>query len=319
MAETILIIGCDGQDGKILISQLLQSDPNISILGLGKKGLKKWNINLVLPSINSVTNYNSVSLLIKFLKPEKIFYLAAYHGPSEINDENYDNLYKKSYSINVLGMENIINAISNFSKHTKFFYAGSSKCYANSSQYVIDETVPLSPNCIYGITKTTALHLNQFYKKNKGIFISNGILFNHESEFRKHNYISRKIITSAILIKKGRLDKLTVGSLNAKVDWGYASDFTLAMQLILNLDEPDNFVIATGKAHTVQQMIMIAFDELNLNWENYVTENSAILNNSNQPLIGNYKKLNNTTGWKPTIDFEAMIRKMIKDEYANHR
>lgn len=302
-----LIIGVNGQDGKIAFNYL--SDLGYEIIGVDRDSVKtfkiKWNKKV------DITNKNEVFELIKKVKPEEVYYLAAYHHSSQ--DEKidfYDDL-RLSYEINVLAFINFLEAIRLYSLKTKIFYASSSLIFGNCKDKLQNEKTPYNPNSPYGLTKMEGLMLCRLYREKYNVFAVAGILYNHESEYRTENFISMKIIKSAINIKKGTQAKLIVGDLGATVDWGYAYDYVKAMKSILSLKKADDFIIATGKAHTVLDFMRITFNYLDLDWKKYVSENKSIIKEKKSSLIGSSKKLRSKTGWKPSLSFPAMIKKII--------
>jgi GDPmannose 4,6-dehydratase len=296
--KTALIIGSQGQDGKLL-TQLL-TGLNYKVIGVDKNGI-------------DIQDRQAVFTLIKKNKPEEIYYLAAFHFSSQDKQDNaYNDLYQ-SYQINVLALLNFLEGIRLFSPKTKIFYASSSLIFGNSKTKIQNENTPYNPNSAYGITKMNGALLCKLYREKYNIFASVGILYNHESKYRADNFISMKIIKGAINIKSGKQDKLIVGDLSAKVDWGYAPDYVKAMQLILNNKQADDFIIATGKLHTVLDFIKITFKTLGLNYKKYIKENKKIINERKAVLLGDAKKLKAITGWKASVNFSQMIKKIINN------
>lgn len=302
-----LIIGVNGQDGKIAFNYL--SGLGYKIIGVDRGSVKtfktKWNKKV------DITNKNEVFELIKKVKPEDVYYLAAYHHSSQ--DEKidfYDDL-QLSYEINVLAFINFLEAIRLYSLKTKIFYASSSSIFGNCKDKLQNEKTPYNPNSPYGLTKMEGLMLCRLYREKYNVFAAAGILYNHESEYRTENFISMKIVKSALNIKKGTQDKLVVGNLSAIVDWGYAYDYVRAMKLILSSKTADDFVIATGKSHTVLDFVKITFNYLGLDWKKFIFENKNIIKEKKSVLTGNYKKLRDATNWKPSINFRQMIKKII--------
>jgi len=306
MKKLAIIIGSGGQDGKILTDYLLSK--NYSLIGVGKK---------IRTSDIDITKSDEVFELVKKHKPNEIYYLAAYHHSSEEKDENQLELIKQSYEVNVFGLANFLEAIRVYSKNTRIFYASSSLVFAGTDTSIQDEATPHSPKCIYGITKQDGAELCRLYRDEYNVFASVGILYNHESNYRTDNFLSKKIIKNVIAIKKGEKQRLVVGNLSAETDWGYAPDYIDAFYKILNLDRPDDFIVATGVKKTVLDFVKTAFDCLGMDWEKYVVEDKDIVKRQKRSLVGNSKKLTTKTGWSPTVDFPQMVRILLEIEERN--
>lgn len=302
-----LIIGVNGQDGKILFDYL--SALNYQIIGIGKKNIKtfkiKWDKQI------DINKKNDVFELIKTIKPNEIYYLATFCRSSQDKKINIYNDLKLSYQVNVLAFINFLEAIRLFSLKTKIFYASSSLIFGDCKEKKQNEKTPYNPNSPYGLTKMDGLISCQLYRKQYNIFAASGILYNHESEYRTENFISMKIIKNALNIKNKTQKKLIIGNLNSSVDWGYAPDYIRAMHNILSLKTADDFIIATGRLHTVLDFIKISFKHLNLDWCKFISENKNIIKKNEVVLTGNSTKLKNKTNWKPSVNFSEMIKKII--------
>lgn len=307
-----IIIGAKGQDGRILTSYLLNH--NYTVLGIDKDSIEcsdKTPFNLV-----DILDANSVSFIIKKFLPDEIYYLAAFHHSSE-NKElmDYSGIWYISFQINVYGLINVLEAIRAINMQLiKLFYASSCLVYGDAALVPQNEETPFLPNDVYGISKTAGTHVCRLYRKNYGLFVAVGILYNHESLFRSDNFVSQKIIQAALRIKKGEISHFYLGDLSSEIDWGYAPDFVAAMQLILQLDKADDFVIATGQTHMVRDFVGYAFSKLGLDWSNYVREDKLIIKRQRRILRGDFSKLQKMTGWKPSVSFEQMIDKMLKGD-----
>lgn len=302
-----LIIGANGQDGNILFKFLI--DSGYSIIGISKSGVRAHNI--AWKTKVNIKNRAEVFNIVKKLHPDEIYYLAAFHFSSENKRNNYYDDYLQSYQINVLSLLNFLEAIKSHSTKTKLFYASSSLIFGDCRTKKQNENTAYAPNAPYGITKMDGTLLCRAYREKFGIFASVGILYNHESEYRPDDFISIKIINSALKIKAGLQKKLIVGNLNAIVDWGYAYDYVKAMNMILNSDKADEFIIASGKKHTVLDFIKVAFGYLGLDWQKYVQEDKKILYRKKAILIGDTKKINTIIGWQANVSFSDMIKKIM--------
>ena len=305
-----VIVGCEGQDGRLLNDLLAKK--GYRIVGLDEQTIK-YPKGSCLKKVN-IGKREEVFNLIKIFKPHEVYYLAAFHHSSEnLPDENLE-LLRRSYDVHVDGLANFLEAIKKFQRKTRLFYAASSHIFGQAKNNLQDENTPINPNCIYGITKAAGVALCRFYRSQYKIFAATGILYNHESALRPENFVSMRIVKGAVNIKKGSQKELVLGSLRAVIDWGYAPDYVLAMHLIVNSKLPDDFIIATGKRHTVLDFVKAAFGYLGLNWKLYVKEGGGIVRKQNFCRIGNPAKLKRMTGWKPSVDFRKMVKLLLVRE-----
>ncbi len=308
MKKTAIIIGVNGQDGKILFDLLLKK--NYNLLGIDKNSVRvegvKWRTKI------SITSPKQIFSLIKKIKPDEVYHLAAFHNSSQ--DKNQDNLLSlsKSFKINFFSLAYFLEAIKQYSPKTKIFYAASSLIFGNSACGLQNEKSLFNPDSFYGFSKLDGVLLCRFYRINYGLFASTGIFFNHESEYRKKNFVSRKIIQAVIDIKNKKQKKLEIGNLDAEVDWGYAPDYMEASHRIIALTAADDFVVATGIKHSVRDFVTQAFGYFNLDWKEYVILDKKLLTRKKSVVLGDAGKLTRTTGWKPSVNFNEMIVKIIK-------
>ncbi|WP_372716829.1 GDP-mannose 4,6-dehydratase [Immundisolibacter sp.] len=302
-----LIVGHTGQDGRFLWDQLVQS--GVSVIGISRRGSSvhnvKWDKNTDISDLASVTR------LMRYLKPESIFFLAAHHHSSQENVENEGDIVTTSLTVHVNAFNHFLLCARLFCPQSRIFYASSSRVFGESAISPQNENTELKPNCIYGITKMMGMLLADYYRRVYRMYVSCGILYNHESPLRGEKFLSRRAIDGLVAIKYGHATSLEVGDLDARVDWGYAPDYTRAMQLVLEADSPGDFVIATGKTHSVRELIMIAASHLGIQWEKYVTEQSSILHRNAQELCGDSSRLREVTGWTPSMDFSTMIKLLV--------
>ncbi len=306
-----VIVGCNGQDGTIAYDLL--SGENYTVMGIDRGVVKGSSRNRLI----DISIFDDVTGMLREFKPDEVYYFAAFHHSSEDKAEaDVLNLFGESYRINVQALLHFLEGMRRFSPQTRLFYAGSSLLFGDADVEVQDESTPFKPETVYGITKLDGILSCRYYRKTYGMFASIGIFYNHESQFRTENFISKKIIQGALDIKRGKKDKLVLGNLQAEVDWGYAPDYVDAAYRILQADAPGEFIIATGKRHSVLDFVNIAFDYLGLNWEDHVTENKTVLTRNRKTLVGDPSKLMNTTGWRPTVDFKEMIRLLLIAEGA---
>jgi GDPmannose 4,6-dehydratase len=308
--KRVIIVGSGGQDGRILFDRL--SHEGSLIVGVERHSLRS-TVPIEFTAIN-ILERAEVSALLESIRPHEIYYLAAFHQSSEEQQPDDHEAFEKGLGIHVLGLLNFLEGMNLKSRNSRLFYAASSHVFGETTTDQQDETTQLSPTCPYGITKTAGLNCCQYYRNIHELYVSTGILYNHESIYRRPEFISKKIIQGAVEIKRGKRFSLVLGNLSSKVDWGYAPDYVKAMLKILQLDMPDDFVVATGEVHSVREFAELAFDELGLNWEQYVEEDSKITLKPSRVLVGNATKLKSLTGWKPSNTFEQMVRCLVREE-----
>lgn len=311
MRKKAVIIGSKGQDGTLLFEFLTKKD--YDVVGIDIDVVQSNRSEFINKGKINIFKSEEVNSLISCIKPDEVYYLAAYHHSSEDQEISTKELVEKSYQINVCGLVNFLEAIKENSLKSKIFYASSSLVFGDSAKNPQTEETPLEPSCVYGITKVSAMQLCRFYKERFSMFVSIGILYNHESHLRKENFISQKIISSVKRIKEGLQDELVVGDLNAETDWGYAGDYVEAMWSILQIDIPETFIVATGKTHCVEDWIRLSFENVGLNWEQYVREDSSLLKRKKAILVGDSSKLFRYTGWEPKTSFEEMVSLMMRN------
>ena len=306
-----IVVGADGQDGRILYERLAAE--GWAVLGIGRESSR--GTAPFTPGRIDVTDRACVREVVGNWQPGQIYYLAAHHHSSqEQAGSDALSLFERSHAVHMLGLLHFLDAMKDAAPAARLFYAASSLVFGEVATEVQNEQTPMNPRCIYGITKASGIHCCRFYRETHGVFASAGILYNHESIYRQEKFVSKKIIRAALEIAAGQRDKLILGDLSARIDWGYAPDFAEAMVRILALDRAEDFVIATGEAHTVREFVEIAFRLAGLDWKSYVEENPALLQRRKPVLIGDASKLRNATGWRPTVTFSEMVGLLLKPQ-----
>jgi GDPmannose 4,6-dehydratase len=315
MRKKAIIIGCEGQDGQIACNYLLGK--GYSLLGIDKAFASSNQPDNLRKLTVDITKYDQVSKLIKKERPDEIYHLAAFHHSSQ--DKKIDNitLLKKSIQTNVLSLINFLEAIKNFSPKSRLFYAASSLIFGDAQNEIQDEKTRFNPDTMYGITKSDGVFLCRMYRNQYNVFASTGILYNHESPFRQKQFLSQKVVTTALKIAEKKEKRLVLGDLKAEVDWGYAPDYVEAMHKILQLKNPDDYIIATGKKHSVSDFVKAAFDYLGLDWKKSVKEEKGAITRKRKTLVGNSRKLNKVSGWQPKTNFKQMIKILIDEQRKN--
>ncbi|MHC4199576.1 MAG: GDP-mannose 4,6-dehydratase [Planctomycetota bacterium] len=307
-----MIIGSEGQDGTWLRKFL--AEKGYAILGIDVSGVTSSGVSWNRPV--NISDRDTVIELIQAVRPDEVYYLAARHHASEDRPAGDYGLYLESYSVNLLYLLHFLEAIRLHSRDTRLFYAASSHIFGDCEAEMQDESTPCRPDTIYGITKLDGLLACRYYRKVHGVRASVGIMYNHESHLRAPRFISRKIVLGATGVQRNTQDKIRLGDLGAEVDWGFAPDYVDAMHRILNAPEPDEFIVATGRKHSVKEFVETAFELLGMDWRPHVVEESRMVSGRQAVRVGDARKLASVTGWRPTIGFRDMIRIMLEEDGA---
>jgi len=305
-----LVVGCSGQDGSFLLEQLRAK--GYSVAGVGRSTIEGPLPN---QKLLDVRDRSRVQELLCHFRPDEIYYLAAFHHSSEELAINDRDLIQRSFEINTLALNNFLHSLAVDIPHARLFYSASSHVFGDPPENIQDELTPLNPIDAYGISKAAGLLLCRHYRKQRDIYCSVGILYNHESPRRSSTFVSQKVISAAVRISRKIQQKLVIGDLDATVDWGYAPDYVDAMWRILQLEKPEDFVIASGAVYSVRQLVQIAFEALDLDWKAYVEIDPSLMRKSRTSILqGNSARLQARTGWRPQKSFREIILEMVKAE-----
>jgi len=312
-----LITGINGQDGSYLAEFLL--DKGYEVHGTLKRNSVSENQTSRLDKIYDkiklhyadLTDLSSLVRVISEVKPNEIYNLAA---QSHVRISFDQPLY--TTNVTGIGTLNILESVKLINPSIKIYQASSSEMFGNSidNDGFQRETTPMNPVSPYGCAKVFSYNICRNYRNSYGMFISNGILFNHESPRRGTNFVTNKVCKEAVKIKLGLSNELILGNLEATRDWGHAKDYVRAMWEILQLENPDDFVCATGVSHSVQELCEYVFSKLELDWKMYVKQDKKFLRPEElHNLKGDSSKLVNATGWSHEYTFESMLDEMIEN------
>ena len=306
MAKIAIITGISGQDGTYLSKLLIKkkykvigitNPKNKSIIKPAKIKIEKININ----------NFKKISNLIKRIKPDEFYHLAA---QSFINYKFEDEFFKLNPNIN--GTHYILSAIKKYSPKTKFYFAASSEIFGDSKKYPQNENNEFNPRSAYGISKVAGFHITKNYREAYNLYSCSGILYNHESSLRNKKFISKKITSSVARILYKKQKKIILGNINSKRDWGYAGDYVEAMWKMLQQKKAQDLVIGTGKLHSVKDFLKVAFSYVGLDYKKYIQSNKKFMRPKDRAvLLADPKRAKKILNWKPTTSFKNLVHKMV--------
>ena len=269
--------------------------------------LKNIKRKIIIKKID-INDYSKIKDIIRKLKPNEFYHLAA---QSFINYKFEDEFFKLNPNIN--GTHYILSAIKQFSPKTKFYFAASSELFGNVSQTPQNEDTKFNPRSAYGVSKVAGFYLTKNYREAYKIHACSGILYNHESPRRNESFVSRKITKNLSLILNGKLKKIVLGNINSKRDWGHAKDYVFAMWKMMQLNTPQDFVIGSGKIHTVRDFVKLAFQHVNLNYKKYIKIDKKLFRpNDKIVLKANFNKAKKILKWKPKITFKSLVKEMVE-------
>lgn len=318
-----LITGIAGQDGSYLAELLLAEGYEVHgivrRIAIEDTEHKLKNLAGVLDRVRlhvaSLDNVLSMIKVIKDLVPDECYHLAASSFVSYSFEDEISILNN-----NVNSTHYLLAAIREFAPDCRVYFAGSSEMFGNVTTSPQDEATPFNPRSIYGISKVASHHLVRNYRAQYGLFACTGILYNHESPRRGYEFVTRKIVSSAVKISLGQQEQLALGNLDACRDWGYSPDYVRAMWLMLQHDRPDDYVVATGETHSVRELVERVFKLLGLDYRDHVRVDPQLFRPTEQvQLAGNPEKIVRLLGWRRSVDFGEIIAEMVHSELERHR
>ena len=310
-----LITGINGMDGSHLADFLLTKD--YEVFGMERRTsypnrLNTKHLEGKITFINGdLSDQNSISRCIKECNPDEIYHLAA----QSFVGESW-NTPEQTGDVTGLGVLRVLEAIREYGKDIKFYQASTSEMFGRMVENPAKETTPFYPRSPYGVAKLYGHWITKNYRESYDMFNVSGILFNHESERRGIEFVTRKITDGVAKIKLGLEEHLLLGNLDSKRDWGYSPDYVESMWMMLQQDKPDDYVIATGKDHTIREFLDAAFNHVGIsNWSKYVKQDERYMRPAEVAVLcGDSTKAREQLGWKPKTSFEQMVANMVDND-----
>ena len=319
MSKVAFITGINGQDGSYLAEHLLSMGYEVHGM-VRRNSMSENQDSRVFHLTDQITTHygdlmdeSSIDRILEKSRPDEIYNIGA---QSHVRI-SFD-IPQFTVKTNALGVLNMLESYRRVVPNSKFYQASSSEMFGNSvdSDGFQRETTAMHPVSPYGCSKLFGYSIVRNYRKAYGLHATNGILFNHESPRRGSNFVTNKVVKTAVQIKLGLADKLELGNLDSYRDWGHSKDYVRAMHLIMNYETPDDFVVSTMQTHSVRDMTKYVFDSMNMNYEDYVTQNQIFIRPEElQYLKGDSTKARTILGWKPEYTFESMLDEMVEYWY----
>jgi GDPmannose 4,6-dehydratase len=312
-----LILGITGQDGSYLADFLLKKGYSVtgSYRRTSHRQLERLEQMNIKDKINllyaDLTDQISLNYLLKETNPDEIYNLAAQSFVGVSFREPF-----LTSDVTGLGALRVLESAKEYSPNAKIYQASSSEMFGNSDE-IKNENSRMYPASPYGVAKVFAHKTAQQYRNSYNMFVSCGILFNHESPYRGLEFVTRKITSSIARIKSGKQEKISLGNIHAKRDWGFAGDYVKAMWLMLQKDEPSDYVIATGESHSVEEFLEASFDYAGLgDWNKYVQIDKKYIRPFDiDNLVGDYSKAKKELNWEPKIKYDELVKMMVDSDF----
>ncbi|MDE3088710.1 MAG: GDP-mannose 4,6-dehydratase [Chloroflexota bacterium] len=310
--KCVLITGVTGQDGSYLAEHLLEL--GYEVIGMVRR-TSTINFERIIDIQDKITLVQG-----DLLDPSSLVDILREHRPTQVYNLAAQSFIPTSFKqpvltgeFTALGVTRVLEAIRIVDPEIRFYQASSSEMFGKVVEVPQRETTPFHPRSPYGVAKVYGHWLTVNYRESYNLFAVSGILFNHESPRRGLEFVTHKVTYNAAKIALGLADKLPLGNLDAQRDWGWAPDYVRMMHLMLQQDRPEDFVIATGRTHSIRRLCEVAFGCVDLDWQRYVYVNPADLRPADVDLlIGDASKARQKLGWEPTVTFEQMIEKMVQ-------
>lgn len=316
LSKAALVVGVTGQDGAYLARLLLRN--GFIVHGTSRdagwarrEGLKALGLEdrVQIHSL-ATSDFRSMAALIEKLQPSQIYNLS---GLSSVG-LSFEQPIETMESI-VVATVNLLESLRLLKSDTRFYNAGSSEMFGDTTEMAADESTAIRPKSPYGIAKAAAVELVKNYRESYGLFACSGILFNHESPLRPQRFVTRKITNAAARIAGGDSNRLQLGRLSPKRDFGWAPDYVEAMYAMLNCREPEDFVIATGEPHSLEEFASAAFEEVGLDWRDHVDIDPTLRRPSDiEVTYGSSEKAKRLLRWRPKVGFHELIARMVRAE-----
>lgn len=323
MARTALITGITGQDGSYLAEHLLSLGYEVHGLvrrvALEHPGQRLRRISHLLDDLilhpGTLESYGSIFRVFSGTPFDECYHLAAQSFVPESFADGFSTM-----NTNVTGTHHVLAALQALQPGTRFYFAGSSEMFGRAQEVPQRESTPFHPRSPYGVSKATGHWLTVNYREAYGMYCCSGILFNHESPRRGHEFVTRKITRGAARIALGLADELSLGNLEAKRDWGHAVDYVRAMHLMLQGEDPDDYVIGTGRAHSVREFCEVAFGELGLDYRDHVKVDPGLFRPAEvNLLVADPSRARERLKWEPSCSFEELVREMVRADLEEAR
>jgi GDPmannose 4,6-dehydratase len=316
MPKKAIITGITGQDGSYLAELLLEQGYEVTGVVRRSSAPNLWRIEHLLDRITlrpaDLLDQLSLMRIIENVEPDELYNLAAMSFVPASWDQPM-----LTGEFNAQGVTRVLEAVRQVNKRIRIYQASSSEMYGRVREVPQTELTPFYPRSPYGVSKVFGHYITVNYRESYGIFAVSGILFNHESPRRGLEFVTRKVTHGVAAIKLGMTDHLSLGNRDACRDWGFAKDYVRAMWLMLQQDAADDYVIATGEAHSVQRLVEVAFEHAGLDWQKYVRTDPALIRPAEvDHLIGDCSKAKRQLGWAPSVTFEQLIAMMVDADIA---
>jgi GDPmannose 4,6-dehydratase len=316
MAKRAIITGITGQDGSYLAELLLERGYEVTGIVRRLSASNMWRIDHLLDRLTlrpaDLLDQLSLVRVIQDVRPQEFYNLAAMSFVPASWDQPM-----LTGEFNAQGVTRVLEAIRQVDTTIRLYQASSSEMYGRVREVPQTETTPFYPRSPYGVSKVFGHYITVNYRESYGIFAVSGILFNHESPRRGIEFVTRKVSDGVARIKLGLTDHVGLGNLDACRDWGYAGDYVRAMWLMLQQDQADDYVIATGISHSVRELVESAFGYVGLDWKKHVRVDPAFLRPAEvDHLVGDASKARRTLGWEPQVDFDRLVGMMVDADLA---